>query len=1166
MLVSGPSGDVSLSLNRTPVAENTYLRVRVANGTGNTTLATGATVDLYDSATGTLVATQLVGNNDLGASQARSGTPYAEFFGLDPAKTYDVVVRYPGNDQGVTVLTGKRGLGVNGIASTALREVVDSQLTAVSPGGKDVITVAREYRATSTDGGNWAGTRYADWMVGDAGNDTFTPNGANVGEAGDTIDLSTGANNGGNDKVVFNTVLNLNTAATITGFTAGAVSGGSAVTGADTINVSGLLTALGYAGARNAASLAYTSGNATLGQLKVDPANTSDLMLRIYNGSGWQDLALIKGTGLTGQSVSTLVANGNLQLGQLALSGTSAWTFGETIANSRQALFADATLTADGNAYAQDFSKATLKVTLGDVYAEDQFSLVAGNGVTVSSGTVSYNGTAIGTVDSTFNGLGKALQVNFAFAGTSLTSAQQATAVQAVARAVQYQNTGDTPPDYYRDLTLAVSDGQSTAQMVGQLTVTPVVDSVVVSGKSLVTGTVAAETLTGTIGADTLVGYGGPVANAGNTSATGDTLTGGGGHDTFVYRKGNVGKDAITDFAVGWNGQGSNADIIDVRDLLQGFVPGTSVVNDFVRIINNGSNTQQLVIDYNGKADGSGFEPYMAIDLQNMSLASTGVSSYDALRDRLVANDQLVLSNQQVQTQAAAIAKIATYAAGGSTALGLQDYADAGVLDVTDFNLAGMNAAVRTAYGTDATVVQDVYRVQNLVYPTITGTAVQGQTLTANFIVSSGLTYQWKADGANIVGANNSTLVLSQNEVGKSITVTVANSNDPSLQFSSTVATGGNIYGLGAGNGQLLRGVSVDGSSNVFYWDRNGDGVANDLVSYSDAKAFFTKNTLNGFALLAPGATATTYGYVPATVVTGSATNTTYDGIEAVWDAFNGTTTATGTDIAPISGVPSGWNSGYYWTSASMTASSGAPLQIAFNLSLGLRNQVTLDNKFNLAVQLLPLSDNTLPAPNGVGNTNDPGQVAISGTAEAGQPLQANVSDLDGLTGAQITYQWMADGVNISGATGQTLAVTSAMADKALTVKAAYTDVFGSAEAPVSSLAVVAKVLQSGLNETVLLNTANTSHKLVGFETWNGSAGDQLDLRNLLQNYTSGSSTLSDWVSKTTSMLNGTTSTTLTVDLDGPGSASATQTVVLQGVDWGAQSIEQLRSSGVILA
>ena len=65
----------------------------------------------------------------------------------------------------------------------------------------------------------------------------------------------------------------------------------------------------------------------------------------------------------------------------------------------------------------------------------------------------------------------------------------------------------------------------------------------------------------------------------------------------------------------------------------------------------------------------------------------------------------------------------------------------------------------------------------------ITGTVTQGQTLTAGTVTDpdgtvSGTTYQWKAGGTNISGATGSTYVLTQAEVGKTITV-VATYTDP---------------------------------------------------------------------------------------------------------------------------------------------------------------------------------------------------------------------------------------------------------------------------------------------------------------------------------------------------------------------------------------------------
>ena len=56
------------------------------------------------------------------------------------------------------------------------------------------------------------------------------------------------------------------------------------------------------------------------------------------------------------------------------------------------------------------------------------------------------------------------------------------------------------------------------------------------------------------------------------------------------------------------------------------------------------------------------------------------------------------------------------------------------------------------------------------------------------------------------------------------------------------------------------------------------------------------------------------------------------------------------------------------------------------------------------------------------------GAPAISGTAQVGQTLTvstAGIADPDGLTNVSYAYQWLADGADISGATGSTYSLVS---------------------------------------------------------------------------------------------------------------------------------------------
>jgi len=107
------------------------------------------------------------------------------------------------------------------------------------------------------------------------------------------------------------------------------------------------------------------------------------------------------------------------------------------------------------------------------------------------------------------------------------------------------------------------------------------------------------DTLLGAAGDDLLFG------DAGNDVLIGglgkDSLTGGDGSDSFTWVGSIDGADVITDFQVG-----PGADVLDLSDLVVGFVGGVSNANDFVRLVEaNGSTTVQ--VDINGAVGGAGF-------------------------------------------------------------------------------------------------------------------------------------------------------------------------------------------------------------------------------------------------------------------------------------------------------------------------------------------------------------------------------------------------------------------------------------------------------------------------------------------------------------------------------------------------------------------------------
>jgi methionine-rich copper-binding protein CopC len=137
---------------------------------------------------------------------------------------------------------------------------------------------------------------------------------------------------------------------------------------------------------------------------------------------------------------------------------------------------------------------------------------------------------------------------------------------------------------------------------------------------------------------------------------------------------------------------------------------------------------------------------------------------------------------------------------------------------------------------------------------TISGTTTQGQTLavTNNLTDADGLgsiTYQWKADGAAIAGANASTLILGQAQVGKAISATasytdghgtaesatgvasaaIANVNDPPT--GAVTVSGAPTQGQTLAASNTL--ADLDGMGVVSYqWQANGTAIADATSGY----------------------------------------------------------------------------------------------------------------------------------------------------------------------------------------------------------------------------------------------------------------------------------------------------------------------------------------------
>jgi Ca2+-binding RTX toxin-like protein len=128
-----------------------------------------------------------------------------------------------------------------------------------------------------------------------------------------------------------------------------------------------------------------------------------------------------------------------------------------------------------------------------------------------------------------------------------------------------------------------------------------------------------------------------------------------------------------------------------------------------------------------------------------------------------------------------------------------------------------------------------------------------------------------------------------------------------------------------------------------------------------------------------------------------------------------------------------------------------------------------------------------------IGNVNDAatGNVSISGLAAQGQTLTtvSTLADLDGL--GTIKYQWLSNGVSISGATKSSYVLGSSDIGKTISVKASYIDLLGTDESVTSQSSDAVISTKPSKGNDVLTGTAknDTLSALAGNDTLIGGLG-----------------------------------------------------------------------------
>jgi uncharacterized repeat protein (TIGR02059 family) len=419
----------------------------------------------------------------------------------------------------------------------------------------------------------------------------------------------------------------------------------------------------------------------------------------------------------------------------------------------------------------------------------------------------------------------------------------------------------------------------------------------------------------------------------------------------------------------------------------------------------------------------------------------------------------------------------------------------------TDPSAANDATAIQDAAGNDAVTLAATAVTNSTPAPvnhaptgavTITGTATQGQTLTESHTTladADGLgtvAIQWYANGTAISGATGSTCILTQAQVGQTITATarytdglgkaenmtstptaaVANVNDQptgSVTISGTAAAGQTL----TANNTL---ADADGLGTISYqWNAAATAISGATgITYALTAAEADKTitvTASYTDLLGTPESVTS---APTAIVYSNHAPTGSVSITGTATQGQALTVDTST-LADVDGIPASLN--YQWYAAG-TAISGATANSYTLTQAEVGKAMTVKASYTDLLSAPESVASTATA--NVANVNDlpTGSVTIIGTAARGLTLTANntLADADGL--GTISYLWKASGAPISGATGNTCLLTAAEVGKTIMVTASYTDLQGTPEIKTSAPTAV---VYSNLSPTGSVSITGTT-------------------------------------------------------------------------------------------
>ena len=372
--------------------------------------------------------------------------------------------------------------------------------------------------------------------------------------------------------------------------------------------------------------------------------------------------------------------------------------------------------------------------------------------------------------------------------------------------------------------------------------------------------------------------------------------------------------------------------------------------------------------------------------------------------------------------------------------------------------------------------------------PIIGGTARVGETLTAD---TSGIddadgmsgavfSYQWLAHDAEITGATGDTYTLVEADVGKAVKVRVIFNDDDDNEETLTSAATTAVTAAVPDAPGLLDVSHHDNGALDAYWEAPSSDGGSAITGYKvqwkettgswDVPADVAETTVTGTTCTITGLTdgmeytvrviatndigdgppsdeatgtprETTPPELATATVDGTTLTLTYDedldeNSEPSADAFS--VTAGGTGRA-VDGVSVSGSSVMLTLGSAVTPED--TVTVSYTVPTDAAAPRIQDEAGNPAASFSGQDvENNTPPP---ANTPATGAPTISGTAQAGKTLTAETSaiaDADGLDNVGYSYQWLANGADIAGATSSSYTLVEADKGKTIQVKVSFRD------------------------------------------------------------------------------------------------------------------------------